>query len=264
MRGLNFLLSFSRSGSTLLHSHLGTHQDILTDVGEPNFLYRLVSDPYIQYQSYQKQYRMKQKEVQDLYNAAVREMVNKYYSTLAERLGNTVVLLKHPWITEYAHRLVTMFPESKIIYLIRHPYDTIASTYHFTLINEVAEKMFKNLDEIMRLYEHAVATMQGADVREQERKGNVKRIKYEDYINNTPSILKMLLRYLDVSAEDNVVKFIYDKVQQNEGHGVGSSISKSRIFNPSDKWNTVLSEAQRNRVRKRCGCFLGLFGYGVK
>lgn len=262
MRSLNFLLSFSRSGSTLLMSHLGTHQDIETDVGEPNFLYRLISDPHILYDNYERLYGMRRGEVTQNYNEGVRAMTKEYYNRLCNHTQRSVVVLKHPWLTEHAQRLAIIFPDSKIIYLIRHPYDVIASTYHFTQINKVAEKMFGkcDLDNIMSCYERAFASMSSPEV----RKLNPMIIKYEDYIKEQQKHLKKMFSFVGVDYSDDVVGFVQNMYSSNRGHGVGSYISDSRIFSPRDKWEEVLNENMRQRIRQRLGALRQSLGYSGK
>ncbi len=263
---LNFILSFSRSGSTLLMSHLGTHTDVETDVAELNWFYRLVKTPHIAFNSYLKEYKLSHRVVEGFWLGAISEALTAYYELLLNYTSKTCVAIKHPWLGQYAPTLIKAFPDCGIMHLIRHPYDVIASTYHFTELNQTAKKMFgyRDLDNIIRLYATTMKGLYSSEMEKHGRNNKVCLIKYEDYVDNPYNNLIRLFKFLNVDYSDDIINYVCDKIGKNQAHLQGVAIAESRITPVENKWESVLSENQRKRVRNLLKRFIDLLGYNDK
>ena len=193
---INVILGFARSGTTLTMGLCRTHPEIETDVQEPNHVYRLINSIFLNYKGYKDEMGLSMNEVHRMYFESVADFTQVYYRRLCEKTGKNVVVLKHPWLTRWMERLGTTYNDCKMLVMLRHPYDVVASSMHMSEINKSAKKMFggeNNVDKICEQYaEHMSAVLTHAP--RFEKSGRCKLVKYEDILKDPIKNVKDIFR----------------------------------------------------------------------
>lgn len=258
---INFIIGYVRTGSTLLMALLREHPDIETDVQEPNWLYRLLNTEY-RYDFHEKLLGMSGHDSMEMYFDSVKLMTQYYFDRLCRVTGKSVVVIKHPYLSIRVNFLNRMFWKGKFIHILRHPYDALASAYHFTKLHWEAESALGNgMEAIIKNYQDWMIRLCNAE-------GNLvprnMRIKYEHLIENPHAVLADCFNHLGVVWTDKLVDEIIAKAQENKLSLVGGPLHSSVICKPGELFNTILNDSQRELVRKKTKYFLELLDYGEK
>jgi len=263
---VDFILGFIRSGSTLLMTLCREHPDIETDVAEPNHIYRLIHKTYLNYENYRKVVGMGAGDVEKMFFNSIKAFTQTFYRQLCNRTKTSHVVVKHPWLTQEMETLVRVFDKAKVLVLLRHPYDVIASAYHFTYLTKSAEQMCGgkgNLKHIIDLYTNAMAKV----IKVEPYLANTNRflkIKYEDLITTPKPILTQTYKFFGASHDDKVVDGVLKRAQANEASLVKRCLSRSDIYKPKNKFQEMLNDNQKHLIRCRTKPFLQAFGYKDK
>lgn len=259
---INFIVGYVRTGSTLLMALLREHPDIETDVQEPNWLYRLMNTEY----RYDLQYKclgIEKHPSMDMYWDSVKVMTKYYADQLCQKTGKNIMVFKHPYLSYRINLLQKLFWKARYIHIIRHPYDCLASAYHFTQLHWEAESTLgKGMEEIIGNYiDWMMRLIHAESILGQK----LLKIKYEDLIERPKEMLAECLQFLEVMWTWDMVDKIIAKAQKNELTLVGGPLHSSVIGTPGDIFNTKLDEEQRNLLRgKKVGYFLEAFDYKEK
>lgn len=263
---INFILGFARSGTTLTMGLCRTHKDIETDVQEPNHVFRLMDSIFLNYKGYEDEIGLSMNQVHNMYFNSVKDFTQSYYSKLCAKTNKKVVVLKHPWLTRWIERVGNVYHKSKMLVMIRHPYDVIASALHMTELSKSAEQMFGgigNVDKICKQYsEHMGAILLHAP--RFEKVGRCKLLKYEDLVKKPHEEFEDVLKFFGVEHDADTVLDIIKKAEQNKGCLKGVCLSRTSIYKPVDKWKERLDEHQRHRIRSLISPFVWKFGYENK
>jgi hypothetical protein len=259
---IHFILGFPRSGTTLLMGMCRTHPEIETDVQEPNHIYRLINDPYFNYAGYQKEYGLHPPGLHNMYYDSVRLFVEDYYKKLCARSGRGKVVIKHPWLTKWIHRVSLTFPEAKILVMLRHPYDVVASTLEMSRL-DTAKEMFgglRNLDEVCRQYACAMNEVISVTP-ELEKNKRVMFLKYEDLVESPIDCLQHVFQFYGVDFGKLRVRKVVDDMQTNQGGLKDVCLQQTRFYKARSRWKLDMDEHQRQRVRALVRLFAFKFGY---
>jgi len=263
---INFILGFARSGTTLTMGLCRTHPEIETDVQEPNHVYRLINSVFISYSGYEKEMGLSTGEVDKMYYNSVRDFTQAYYQRLCRKTNKHVVVIKHPWLTRWIDRLGSTFTGCKMLVMLRHPYDVVASAMHMSEINKSAKKMFggeNNVDRICEQYsEHMGAVLVHAP--KYESAGRCKLIKYEELLKNPFPVIRNIFEFYNVSGSTEIVDAVFDKAQKNKASLKGVCLNRTDFYKQKDKWATRLDEHQRQRIRALLSPLVYYLGYEEK
>lgn len=142
-----FLIGFPRSGTTLLELSLDAHTDAAV-MEEPtllNDLYRTLTKDGAPYPDM----------LADLDESKLTELRETYYrqaSSLVDLTGKRVLINKHPLDTVFLPIILSVFPDAKIIFSMRHPADVCLSCYFQEFRMNNANVHFLNMDSTVDLY----------------------------------------------------------------------------------------------------------------
>jgi len=233
---IHFILGFARTGTTLTMGLCRTHPAIETDVQEPNHIFKLIDDIFLDYDGYEKEMGLDANIVHRMYFNSVRVFAEDFYTRLCKKTGKSVVVLKHPWLTRWIGRLAHTFPQAKFVVMLRHPYDAIASASHMSE-QEIAEELFGGTHNVRRISEQYIEAM--TDVLkwlpELEKAKRCILVKYEDLVEKPHENLKKIFQFYGVDSEDAVIAEILDKASKEQGSLKGVCLGVTSFYKPQDK-----------------------------
>lgn len=290
---INFILSTSRSGSTLLSSLLGSHPQILSAIEEQfaYFLYqryehvsdwndetidRYCEDMYF-YQSKHLDLQFEGKEALRKILTEHRAILNATNAVkltyLAFRPGKpkdniTMVVDKQLQYHYHIHQLNRFYPDCKFIVLTRDPRDTAYLNRKFFLsMNKVRDLYFfaKTWDFIFSMIHRKLKRI------DQSR---VLHVKYEDMVQNTQAEMQRICRFLNVDFDSRMLNFHELTATEFNSHlQTANESDKKRLtaamksltekINPSKVglWKKELKPAQSDLIWSVCQQTAGLYHY---
>ena len=203
---IHFLFGFSRSGTSIVMSYLRGHEQIETGYEEPNHLWRLMGH-MSWFSGYQDNIGIGKAKIQSITDRSIKGFVESFYGGICEETGKPKVVLKHPWLIPYVDGLIRIFPDSKFIILLRHPYDVIASVLDFTKNDDMANEMFYGgeLLPIIELYKNHMQKL----LEEKEKYTNkFLMIRFEDFVNKPGITLNKVFEFLGIPTTEKEMREI--------------------------------------------------------
>ena len=257
---IHFLLGFSRSGTSILMSLLRGHPDIETGFEEPNALFRLMSAVKWS-DEHEEELGVSSEYITKLHDDAIKVYTDYFYSGFCKETGRSAVVLKHPWLSIYIRRLGMIFPEAKFVVLVRHPYDTLASTIDFRDTDRQAEQMFpEDLNKLIDLYwKHVKTSLNAVSV----LKDRISYEKYEDLLATPGQVLGRMFKFYDLRHGNGIISSVLEKANSGELPLTARVLMTSKLIEPQDKWSKLKEEDQA-RIRNRLGPLLQKLGYEEK
>ena len=223
---LIFLVGAPRSGTTYLQRLLATHPPIKTaqeshlfdnHIGFQLFQWDRLSTPY----STGKRmgvgmpcYHTKEEFLRLIKEYAVKLL----FPFLKELNGNEVFLEKTPLHSKFINDIIRLFPGSKIIHIIRHPFDSSRSYLHSTKTWFTNKRKDINIGtQAGSEWKNSVATI--INNKDKIKNNNYLEVKYEDFINEKAEGLSRIFqfigfnvdksdinKYLEANEKDNLLK----------------------------------------------------------
>ena len=198
-KNLVFLVGFPRSGTTLLDSILRSHSLITV----------LEEKPYL-LETRHKFFKENNDNLEALLNITekqINELRNFYFNkiNIKSATEKEVFIDKLPLSIIELGFIKTIFPEAKIILALRHPCDVVISCFFsYFKINE-AMINFLNLDDTIHFYNQTFELLESF-----ERKFNINyyKIKYEDIIFDFKNQIQLLLKYIELSYEEELENYL--------------------------------------------------------
>lgn len=241
---LIFIVSQPRSGSTLLQTLLGQHPDVFT-YSESWFLLRpllalkennSVAPSYGARSCTQALQDLLEKceKGQNTYYSLVREMVENLYSSCLKVSGKKFFLDKSPPYYLILPEIARIFPEAKIIILLRNPIATLSST---------SETWFEGKSQLILnhpVHNHSlfVAPVAIANFIKKNRNGCYV-IKYEDIVTSPEDTLTRLCEYLDISFVEEMLSYVPDTPRGRLGDPDGLTKNTKPTASYLNKWKST-------------------------
>ncbi|MBI04271.1 MAG: hypothetical protein CMI96_00460 [Pelagibacteraceae bacterium] len=195
---LVFLLGFPRSGTTLLDSILRTHSKTLV----------LEEKPYlinIRHKFFQ-QNNNKIESLAKISSENIFKLQKQYFEQININKDNynKIIIDKFPLSIIELGFIKKIFPQSKIILLVRNPCDVVISCFFSYFKTNEAMINFLDLSKTINLYNMTFDLFTHL-----EREFSIKfhLIKYEEIVYNFDTTLKKLLKYLNLKNEPNLSQF---------------------------------------------------------
>lgn len=249
---LVFFIGFPRSGTTLIQQILDSHPDIV--VAEEK---QPIATPIRLLQHFETKYpdviqTLSQQHINDLRNIYLKEMMN-----FVSFDKNTTVVDKLPLNISTVPLIITMFPEAKIIFGLRHPYGSCLSCLmqYFQLNNSMANLM--SLDEITNLY---AKTMKLWTKTISQRKVPFHYVRYENIVQNLANETREMINFLGLEWAPEVLE--YAKTAKDKG--LITTPSYSQVVQPIyadalEKWRAY--EKYFEPYKDRLEPYVRAFGY---
>ena len=224
-----FLIGFPRSGTTLLDTILRSHPEI--DVLEEKPLINSVE------QIIKSKFKCSLDNLQKLTSNDLDFLRNHYLEILSNNCDNKnakILIDKFPFQTVCLPLINLLFPDSKIIFTHRNPYDTVLSCFQQSFEPNNAMANFRSIESASRIYDLTMTIW--LDYKEKLKINHITS-KYEDLIEDFDKHILKILNFLDVSWDENIKNY------RNTAHDRGkiNTPSSSQVVQPLykssiDKW----------------------------
>ncbi len=198
-KNVYFLIGFPRSGTTLLDTILRSHPDIDVIEEKPiiNSLERIIKT----------QLKYKLSEIHKLTEPEV-EKLREYYlksiSKLTDKKNSRIIIDKFPFQTVSLPLINFIFPEAKIIFAHRHPYDTVLSCFQQCFEPNNAMANLRSLRESSEIYDLSMK----AWVKYKENLNlNFTMSKYESLIDNFEVQTMKIMDFLEIEWNQNIKNY---------------------------------------------------------
>ncbi len=224
-----FLIGFPRSGTTLLDTILRSHPEI--DVIEEKPLINSVE------QVIKSKFKYSLDELHKLSVDDLDFLRNHYLEMLqnnSDKKSAKILIDKFPFQTVCLPLINLLFPNSKIIFTHRNPYDSVLSCFQQSFEPNNAMANFRSIESASRIYDLTMGIW--LDYNE-KLKMDYLTSKYEDLIEDFDKHILKILNFLDVSWHENIKNY------RNTAHKRGkiNTPSSSQVVQPLykssiDKW----------------------------
>ena len=194
-----FLIGFPRSGTTLLDSIFRTHENVEVIEEKPivkNFLIQL-----------EKKTKNKLNNMKNLSNDEIKEMRNFYFNERDQYIKNKnakIIIDKLPLNVVHVGEILRFFPNSKFVFALRHPYDSVLSCFMQQFELNPAMKNFLSIkrsaylyDLVMRLWKTYLKIFPI----------NFHYIKYEDVVTDFEKTTKKIFKFLNLDWSNKAKDF---------------------------------------------------------
>ncbi len=194
-----FLIGFPRSGTTLLDTILRSHPEI--DVLEEKPLINSVE------KIIKSKFKYSLNELHKLSLEDLDFLRNHYLEILqknSDKKSAKKLIDKFPFQTVCLPLINILFPNSKIIFTYRNPYDTVLSCFQQSFEPNNAMSNFRSIESASRVYDLTMSTW--LDYKEKLKMDYITS-KYEDLIEDFDNHTLKILNFLDVSWDENIKNY---------------------------------------------------------
>ncbi len=217
---LVFLIGFPRSGTTLLDTILRSHPEI--DVVEEKPLINSVE------RVMKSKFKYNLDELYKLTSSEQNFLRNHYLEILRNNCDNKnakILIDKFPFQTVCLPLINLLFPNSKIIFTHRNPYDTVLSCFQQSFEPNNAMSNFRSIESASKIYDLTMSIWLDYKTK---LKINYISSKYEDLIEDFDSHILKVLNFLDVTWDENIKNY------RNTAHKRGkiNTPSSSQVVQP--------------------------------
>ena len=194
-----FLIGFPRSGTTLLDSIFRTHENVEVIEEKPivkNFLIQL-----------EKKTKNKLNNMKNLSNDEIKEMRNFYFNERDQYIKNKnakIIIDKLPLNVVHVGEILRFFPNSKFVFALRHPYDSVLSCFMQQFELNPAMKNFLSIKRSAYLYD---LVMKLWKIYLKNFPINFHYIKYEDVVIDFEKTTKKIFKFLNLDWSNKAKDF---------------------------------------------------------
>ncbi len=224
-----FLIGFPRSGTTLLDTVLRSHPQI--DVVEEKPLINSVE------QIIKSKFKYSLDELHKLDKKNLEILRNHYLEILKKNCENKnakILIDKFPFQTVCLPLLNLLFPNSKIIFTHRNPYDTVLSCFQQAFEPNNAMSNFRNIESASKIYD---LTMNIWLDYKKNLKINFITSKYEDLIVDFDKHILKILNFLDINWDENIKNYRNTAQKRGKINTPSSSQVVQPLYKSSiEKW----------------------------
>lgn len=249
-----FLVGFPRSGTTLAEKIIASHQKI-TSSDE----YSLVHDVFLKMTSFDNIHSDYPECLNELTPENIIELRKEYWDIARNKCnakpGKFLFLDKMPLNIIELGLINRIFPESKILILIRDPRDACLSCFMQLFKTNDAMNNFLDLDNTARFYDATMGLFQRyksvLDI-------NMYTFHYEDLVANLEIESKKLFNFLDIEWNKQILEY-HKKKSQTISTPSYQDVSKPIYTRASGRWKNYQHELQP--VMERLQPYIENFGY---
>jgi len=204
VRRIALLCGHPRSGTTLLEQVLDAHSDIIS-AEETKLMHDEAYLPLIRDLP-------EGTDILPAFDSASPVVItrsrNNYFRRanllLGRPIGDRMLLDKNPALNLLIPLVVRVFPEAKFLIALRAPRDVVMSCFMQALPLTPVSSTYLSLDTTVKQY----ANVMGFWLEMRPRMGDQwKEVRYEEMVNDLPSVASSTLKFLGLGYEENVLKF---------------------------------------------------------
>ena len=192
---LVFLIGFPRSGTTLLDTMLRSHNDIQV-IEEKPMIENIEELIQVNYDT----------EIVNFYSLSNNERLilrGKYFEFLKEYSNNkkSLIIDKLPLNTVSLPLINFLFPNARIIFTYRHPYDTVLSCFQQFFSPNIAMANLVSLKSSAKMYDRV---MNAWNIYKNSLPINFVTSKYEDLVEDFELNTSKILKFLDLEWDNKI------------------------------------------------------------
>ena len=248
---LAFLIGFPRSGTTLLDTILRSHRDIEIIEEEPLIpnIDKLVKEKF-------------NTRIEDLYSLSVNKIMilrKKYFELLKKYINEetSIIIDKMPLHTVSLPLINLLFPNAKIIFTHRHPYDTVLSCFQQSFKPNKAMANLVSLKSSSIMYDQV---MDAWDIYKNNLPLNFITSKYEHLIEDFDNHSLRILEFLGVGWDENIKNYRQTALNRSKINTPSSSQVVQPLYKSSiEKWKNY--EKYFNDCHQYLGKWVSYFNY---
>ena len=253
-----FIVGVGRSGTSLLQSMLNAHSKI-SFMPETHFLRKYVFKSSVIVNSKNIDYIIETLNNDDDYLRAKipaieivkigMQYVDIYDALLdvyLKRKGKEIIGDKDPRNIDFLPRLNALYPEGKVIHMIRDPRDVVLS--------RTKADWSKGRPFYLHAYMYITQMKRGRRHGKERYGSNYTEIFYEDLIGDPVKVLNELCTFLDVNFEENMLDFsksAIELVDKSEMQWKKETFGPLLVGN-KNKWKEELNEQQIGLIQCVC------------
>ena len=225
---LAFLVGFPRSGTTLLDTILRSHKDI--EVIEEKPLISTIE------QLIKSKFNIKLDNINYLSKDNILILRKKYFELLKKYTNNdsTILIDKLPLNTIALPLINLLFPNAKVIFTHRHPYDTVLSCFQQIFKPNIAMANLISLKSSSIIYDQVMDVW---DIYKNNLTFDFITSKYEHLIEDLDSHTLKILKFLGVRWDKNIKNYRKTALERGKINTPSSSQVVQPIYKSSiDKW----------------------------
>jgi tetratricopeptide (TPR) repeat protein len=203
-RRIALLCGHPRSGTTLLEQVLDAHSDV-TSAEETRMMH---DDAYLPLIRDFPEGTSVLQALDSVPPSLICQARENYFHCvemfLRRKIGSRLLLDKNPAMNLLIPMVVRVFPETKFLVALRDPRDVIISCFMQSLPLTSISCAYLSIEGTVDQY----ANVMGFWLEMLPRMGNQwKHVRYEEMVNDLPSVARSTLEFLGLGFEDNVLKF---------------------------------------------------------
>lgn len=192
----SFIIGFPRSGTTLLDTILRSHSKI-------NVIEELPLIPHLRVENELSKIHI----VEKIESEFAENLSKIYFKKLNENSffnKDKIIIDKLPFNLIHTSFIKSIFPQSKFILSIRHPFDCILSCW---MQNFKINSAMANLIDLDRAVDTYCESMTLFKLSKKRYSLNTHIVRYEDLINNFETEVHKILNFLNLKWEDNLYNY---------------------------------------------------------
>ena len=225
---INFLIGFPRSGTTLLDTILRSHPNIEVIEEKP-----LISniEKYIK-----EEFNTKLDNLYSLSDTNITILRQKYFESVKKYINkkSNLIIDKLPLNTITLPLINILFPNAKIIFTHRHPYDTVLSCFQQSFRPNSAMKNLVSLKSSSIMYDQV---MKAWDIYKNNLSINFITSKYENLIADFDNHTLKILKFLDIKWDENIKNYRKTALERDKINTPSSSQVVQPLYKSSiEKW----------------------------
>jgi tetratricopeptide (TPR) repeat protein len=233
---LTFLIGFPRSGTTLLDTILNSHTNI--EVIEEKPLVKKLVD------SLQKLPKGSLESLGNIKNNELKEIRKIYFDSLELEIksknNSNIYIDKLPLNIIHVGEIVRIFPNSKFIFSLRHPYDCVLSCFMQNFVLNDAMANFLDLkdaahlyDVVMKLWKQYISIF----------KINYHEVRYESLVENFEPTVRSVLNFLELPWDSSVLEYAeLAKKRKNIATPSYNQVTKPIYTHAEGRWKKYKKE----------------------
>lgn len=193
------------------------------------------------------------------------EILKRFMTHEAKQAGKSIVCEKTPQHVFYITELLRLFPNAKVINIVRDPRSVLASQKNKWKRRKLGSSFMPKKESIrLRINYHPITMSQlwnaavGAGEAMSDQR-NVTSIRYEDLLKNPTEILEQLCQFVDISFEPSMLQIAATSSSLRADDSKSYGIHTRSI----DSWRGQLSAHEVSIVQQRCSERMKRWGYDL-
>ena len=251
-QNIGFLIGFPRSGTTLLDNILRGHKNIKVLEEFP-----ILSEIEL---IIQKKFGCEIKNIYSLKEEQLIHLRNEYYKLVNQKIdndkGTSLIIDKLPLHTIRLPLINLLFPDSKIIFACRHPYDQVLSCFQQVFQPNYAMANLVSLEDSSIFYDKVMSAWKNY---KKSLKLRTKFSKYEDLLNNFDKQTLEIINFLELEWDENIKNYRNTAISRKINTPSSSQVIQPLYKTSIGKWSNYAPYFEK--CHKYLNKWLNYFNY---